>query len=65
MGGPPPGHMAIGVILKPCGPLGGEGGLKILKNGPRYSSKLVHVGGGGGGQKCPKIGPHGLSMTPK
>ena len=40
--------MAQGVILKPCGPLGGEGGLKILKNGPRYNSKLVHVGGEGG-----------------
>ena len=35
-----------------------------MKNGPRYNSKMVHVGGEGGGQKCPKIGPHGLSMTP-
>ena len=24
----------------------------------------VHKGGGGGGQKWPKIGPHGLRMTP-
>ena len=25
---------------------------------------MVHKGGGGGGQIFPKIGPHGLRMTP-
>ena len=39
------------------------GGLKISEKCPRYRCKLVHVGGRGG-QKCPKIGPHGLSMAP-
>ena len=38
-------------------------GLKNLKNGPRRRCKLVHVGGGGG-QKSPKNGPHGLRMPP-
>ena len=30
---------------------------------PLLSSKLVHKGEGGG-QNCPKIGPHDLRMTP-
>ena len=33
-------QMHIGVILKPCGPLRGEGGSKL--------SMSVHKGGGGG-----------------
>ena len=32
----------------------GGGGLKILKNGPRYTSKLVHVGGERGSKKSKK-----------
>ena len=43
-----------GGILKPWGPLGGGGFMKS----PHQSTR------GEGGQKWPKIGPHGLRMTP-
>ena len=37
-------------------PHGFQGGYSKVHDGPQ---------GGRGGQKCPKIGPHGLRMTPK
>ena len=43
---------------------GGLPKVHIVIRGVIQKSTSVHKGGGGG-QKWPKIGPHGLRMTPK
>ena len=53
-----------GGIHKPCGQPWGEGGsLNVHFTNKAYLVKLS-TKGGGGGQKSPKNGPHGLCMAP-
>ena len=55
----------LGGILKPCGPLGGAGEKKGVTKSPRKSTRgMMRTNGAVHVEKCPKIGPHGLRMSP-